>query len=97
MTGYTRPSFTHDCDACTFLGSHLDHDLYVCFSEATKRFTYIARYGSEPDAYASLPAGIVKTLPDSDILKVALHAHVHYLESVVERHAGFSLDLEELV
>ena len=75
----TRPSFTHDCDACTFLGSHLDHDLYVCFSEATHKFTYIARYGSAPEDYASLPASIVKMLPDDDILKVALFKHIDLL------------------
>ena len=75
----THPSFTHDCEDCTFVGSHLDHDLYVCFSTITHKFTYIARYGSEPDAYASLPAGIVKTLPDDDILKVALFKHIDLL------------------
>lgn len=75
----THPSFTHDCDACVFLGSHLDHDLYVCFSQASHKFTYIARYGSDLDAYASLPAGIVKMLPDNDILKVALRKHIDLL------------------
>ena len=75
----THPSFTHDCEACTFLGSHLDHDLYVCFSEYTHKFTYIARYSSAPEDYASLPASIVKTLDESDLLKVALRKHIDLL------------------
>ena len=83
---YTRPSFTHDCDACEYLGTYMEHDLYVCFSEATKRFTYIARYGSEPEAYASLPASIVKLLPkDShDVLVKALDLHVAHLGYALE-------------
>lgn len=95
--GYTKPSFTHDCASCTFLDSHLDHDLYVCFSEATKSFTYIARYASEPEAYVSLPARIVKTLPEDDILKAALDAHVALLARVMDDHAGFSLAMEEVL
>jgi len=88
----THPSFTHDCDACTFLGSHLDHDLYVCFHEDSKRFTYIARYGSECDAYSSLPAGIVKTLEHDDILYKALEAHVAMLSRVLSEQSGFIID-----
>ena len=75
----THPSFTHDCEDCTFVGSHLDHDLYVCFSTITHKFTYIARYSSAPEDYCSLPASIVKTLPDDDILKVALFKHIDLL------------------
>ena len=78
----THPSFTHDCDACTFLGHTLDHDLYVCY--ANGHFTYIARYGSDCDAYSSLPAKIVRMLADGDILKAALDAHVDLLGKVLD-------------
>lgn len=83
---YPRPSFTHDCDACTFLGTYLDHDLYVCFSEVSKKFTYIARYSSKPEDYCSLPAALVKLLPkdEHDVLVKALDLHVAHLGYALE-------------
>lgn len=45
----TQPKFTHDCDACTFLGTYDGIDLYFCPGEPT----IIARYGDDGPEYSS--------------------------------------------
>jgi hypothetical protein len=86
----TYPKFTHDCEACTYLGHKDDHDLYVCQSEETKRFTYIARYGNDGDAYTSLPATILKSIPrdSSYILFKALRCHQVALQNEIALRYG---------
>jgi hypothetical protein len=44
--------YTHDCNNCRFLGHYFDHDVYLCGESV------IARYGNEPEEYAS---GHIKT------------------------------------
>ena len=46
------PAFTHDCDACTFLGTYDEADLYHC-GQGGRIPTVIARYSSEGPDYAS--------------------------------------------
>jgi len=45
------PKFKHDCEACTFLGTHNDHDLYYCGQTSVP--TVIARYGHAGPDYKS--------------------------------------------
>ena len=53
-----QPSFTHDCESCTFLGRYDGHDLYVCPADDP---ALIARFGSEGAEYRSLPASMLFT------------------------------------
>lgn len=46
-----RPTYRHDCVACTFLGCFRGHDLYYCEQHGLP--TVIARYGDEGSAYTS--------------------------------------------
>lgn len=51
--------YTHDCDACIFLGNHVDelsctYDLYYCPDG-----TLIARHSNEGPDYYSLPVDMV--------------------------------------
>ena len=68
-----KPTFTHDCDKCRFLGTipsanHGTVDLYVCTNDADPLGpSLIARFGDEGPDYASQPEKIVrqaKTLLD---------------------------------
>jgi hypothetical protein len=54
----TAPRFGHDCAVCTFLGTVLDHDLYVCRA-AVPVPTIIARHGDAGEDYASIPPAIL--------------------------------------
>lgn len=54
------PKFTHDCDRCTFLGTHLGYDVYRC-AQCTGP-TMVARYGNEGSEYTS---GSVEVVADS--------------------------------
>lgn len=54
------PRFRHDCNACRFIGHSVSGgdgrhlDVYTCRGDgAPGNPTWIARYGDEPDAYAS--------------------------------------------
>ena len=49
------PKFTHDCEACTFLGPYQGYDLYVCDTSV------IARFGNDGPEYSSLPISVVET------------------------------------
>jgi len=59
----SKPKWDHDCEQCEYLGSvslrgigtllSTHYDLYVHTTGAGK--SYLARYDSEPGAYASLP------------------------------------------
>ena len=52
----TAPMWQHDCDDCTFLGTHHQHDLYFCQGVDSRRArfpTLIARYGSDGPQYRS--------------------------------------------
>ncbi len=40
------PMFTHDCDACRYLGRKNGHDLYHCVGN--REHTVIARFGNDP-------------------------------------------------
>lgn len=61
----SKPKWTHDCAQCEYLGSvtlngigsllSTHYDLYVCEHTARPGKSYLARYDSEPSAYASLP------------------------------------------
>lgn len=46
---YPAPRYTHDCDACKYLGVYLDYDLYYCGGDPT----VVARYGDEGSEYTS--------------------------------------------
>ena len=56
----THPTFTHDCDCCTFLGSVVQdeqwHDLYTCRGSA------IIRYGDNGPEYYSAPIDMAKRM-----------------------------------
>jgi hypothetical protein len=57
-----KPTFTHDCDVCRFLGSEHGHDLYFCPSPGGVEFgSVVARFGSEGRDYASMPVGVVRS------------------------------------
>lgn len=47
------PKFTHDCDACRFVGQTVSegifYDLYVCASEGS----YVARFSDNEPDYSS--------------------------------------------
>jgi hypothetical protein len=45
------PRYTHDCDACEYLGEHLEYDLYYC--PRCDGGTVLARYGNDGPDYAS--------------------------------------------
>jgi hypothetical protein len=47
-----KPKFTHDCEACTFLGHFYDHDVYIC------RKSIVARHGHDGGDYYSMPQSI---------------------------------------
>jgi len=47
-----RPRYQHDCDACTFLGQRLNHDLYSCGTG--ERVSLIARYSDDGPDYKSM-------------------------------------------
>lgn len=49
---WTGPRFTHDCKRCTFLGRHLEDDLYFCEQDVGGP-TVIARHGNAPRDYTS--------------------------------------------
>lgn len=44
------PVFTHDCEACKFLGRLNGEDLYVCPNDGS----YVRRFGNEPSDNGSL-------------------------------------------
>ena len=46
----SKPAFTHDCDACRFLGRLDGADLYYCPNDGS----YVRRFGNEPSEYGSL-------------------------------------------
>jgi len=50
VTRNVAPRFTHDCDACRFLGNLDGQDLYVC-----KDGSLIRRTGNEGPDYGSIP------------------------------------------
>ena len=48
------PAFKHDCDACTFLGTYDEHDLYHCVGPVHQVGpTVIARWSDHGPDYAS--------------------------------------------
>ncbi|MGZ8855866.1 MAG: hypothetical protein ACXW07_08035 [Nitrososphaeraceae archaeon] len=48
------PTFTHDCDKCTFLGNIHDEDLYDLYYCSQVNFpTVIARFGNDGPNYKS--------------------------------------------
>lgn len=47
-----KPKFKHDCDCCSFLGHHEEHDLYFCTQGGTVP-TVIARWDDYGPAYSS--------------------------------------------
>lgn len=53
-----RRHFLHDCKECTFLGCTEDEggpvDMYICLKTSVFK-SIIARFGSEPQDYASAP------------------------------------------
>jgi hypothetical protein len=52
------PKFTHDCNACVFLG-HLDgNDLYICDGDPA----YVARFGDDGPDCRSLPTFVVNRI-----------------------------------
>lgn len=46
-----KPRYEHNCDVCTFLGTHEEYDLYFCPQSGMP--TVIARYGNEGANYMS--------------------------------------------
>jgi len=53
------PKYTHDCDACTFLGTFFDHDVYHCGDTLSR--SIVARYGNDGPEYASMPLMVLKS------------------------------------
>lgn len=76
--------FQHDCASCEFIGHFVGHDVYVC--PQMGRPTVLARRGNEPEAYFSIPIGVLKglmastnaTVGVSDTIKLP---HDEYLAS----------------
>ena len=58
-----NPRFKHDCEACTFLGSFGEHDLYHCPQHGLP--TLIARRSSDGSDYSSFLAEIVRNAKSS--------------------------------
>ena len=60
----TKPLYVHDCDCCLFLASFGGVDHYVC-NEAGFDLELIRRSSSDGPDYTSIPATLVRSLPDS--------------------------------
>lgn len=61
------PTFTHDCDACRFLGSLDGVDLYHCPNGAFVMYgDLVRRFSSEPSDYGSIPAVIAGQCHNGD-------------------------------
>lgn len=64
------PRFSHDCDACIYLGSDERYDFYGCVGDAfndkwgkvSDRITLIARYGNEGGQYSSTWVQFIRRL-----------------------------------
>lgn len=48
-----KPLHTHDCDACKYLGTVDDYDLYWCPQRGLGIPTLVARYGSDGPDYTT--------------------------------------------
>jgi hypothetical protein len=60
----TQPRYTHDCDACQFVG-HVDrYDVHFC--KRCDGGTIIMRYGSDGPQYASAPLFVLDKNPDAE-------------------------------
>jgi hypothetical protein len=47
-----KPKYTHDCEACKFLGHYDAHDMYYC-EQAGLIPTVVCRYGDDGHDYTS--------------------------------------------
>lgn len=72
------PAFTHDCDACTFLGHAKGHDHYIC-EDAIPSASLIARRSSEGPDYSAWTMDLVNHLPDTHPIRVTYALYCLYL------------------
>jgi hypothetical protein len=63
------PRYKHDCDACKFIGNHLQYDVYHC--SGILGGSVIARFGNKGSEYASAPLEIAKQVHSEHILHQA--------------------------
>lgn len=74
----TKPQFTHDCDACVFLGSDDLHDFYFCRGDGSRSVeisaTVIARFGSRGPEYASGIINARRSSPEDPLGKALARA-----------------------
>lgn len=71
-----KPIFTHDCDACRFLGSvsygNRWGDLYVCERNPNVEMrSVIYRTGSDGPEYSSVPTSMAPALSVTNPLRLA--------------------------
>lgn len=70
-----KPKYRHDCADCVFMGSHGEFDVYVCVDKRKDHVlskqldSLIARGGSDPSDYFSMPRGVFSTFVADMILK----------------------------
>jgi hypothetical protein len=92
-----KPQYTHDCDACKFLGfvttgfvtTDEKYDVYFCKKSA---FTFgdgtlICRFGNEGFKYSSFPLSIIRdnfeSLQDTSPLKLAYMKFRKEIEAII--------------
>lgn len=76
-----EPRFQHDCDACRFLGTYFDHDVYVCMNYSTDRAhgSVIARYGDDgPDYLSTQTSVLARLLRENPVMSVYGRGQVSY-------------------
>jgi hypothetical protein len=70
------PQWKHDCDECKFLGRHEGRDLYYCVSgSASPLGSVLARSGSSPDEYSSVPLQIAETMAEGPLYEASRRAN----------------------
>ena len=74
-----KPKYTHDCDACIFLGRYKKLDLYACKGGSLGSFTLLGRYGDDGPEYSSYSAfgadvELIKKFSDWYIVALYLYA-----------------------
>lgn len=54
MINYNK-RYTHDCDACKFLGQHAEYDIYWCVNPRYRNLdSVLARYSDDGPDYISM-------------------------------------------
>ena len=86
------PRYLHDCETCTFIGTHQGHDLYVCGT--FDRRTYIARHSNRMDDYLAAPIDCLHDAPPDHLLSIAKRRHEEGI-AITESNASVSAFYEK--